>query len=140
MADKALHERLAHLIGWDAMTPEARFDAVRKADLLGLIDLAIGNYSFDDLVAEAEREREDLDDCLGYYITDPDDLACGYYNISDLDQLSGYDAMVHLAELFPDLEIDLEEDMDVWLRAYVRRARLGQITGRRDATTEPGKL
>ncbi|WP_423171079.1 hypothetical protein [Stenotrophomonas maltophilia group sp. CASM26] len=140
MVDQPLHERLEHLIGWDGMIPEARFDAARKADLLDLLDRGIGRYTYDELVHEAERNREELDDCLGYYITDEDDDSCGYYNISELDQFNGSEAIEYLGQLFPELEIDPDEDMDDWLRAFVRRTRLEQITGRSNTPPKPGKL
>jgi len=140
MVDQALYERLELLKGWDSMHPEDRFEAVRKADLLDLLDNGIGSYIYDELVDEAEREGEDLDVCLGYYITDPHDLSCNYYNISDLDQFESFAVMEVLGQLFPDLDVDVETDMDEWFRSIDWRERLGQIAGRGENTNEPGKL
>ncbi|WP_062353876.1 hypothetical protein [Pseudoxanthomonas mexicana] len=140
MVDQPLHERLSHLEGWDDMSPEAKFEAIRNADLLLLLDNGIGRYKIDELVAMAEDEGDELDDYLDLYITDPDDHSCDYYNISDLDQFEGGEVMAGLGELFPELEIDEDDDFDAWLRVYVRRERLGTLGGRGAPSTERGKL
>ena len=140
MVDQPLHEHLEPLIGWDDMNPEARFEVCRKASLQVLLDQSVGRWTYEELVDQADQEREDLEDTLGYYITDPADPTCGYYNISDLDQFSGYEMMSLLCDLFPELESNDDADFGPWLQAFVRRARLGQIAGRGSNTADPGQL
>lgn len=140
MVDQPLHERLSHLEGWDGMEPEEKFEAIRNADMLALLDNGIGRNKIDELVAMAEDEGDELDDYLELYITDPDDHSCDYYNISDLDQFDGGEVMSGLSDLFPDLEIDEDDDFDAWIRSYVRRERLGNLAGRGASTADKGKL
>ena len=140
MVDQPLHERLEHLMGWDGMPPEDRYEACRKTGLLVLLDKGVGTWSYEELVEEAEREGEDLEYTLGLYITDPDDATGHYYNISDIHQLYGGEVMSLVRDLFPELDAADEADFDDWLRAFIHRTRLGQIAGHRTSTTEPGEL
>lgn len=138
MVDQPLHERLSHLEDWDGMDPEAKFEAIRNADMLLLLDNGIGRYKIDELVAMAEDEGDELDDYLGLYITDTNDHTCDYYNISDLDQFEGSEVMSVLSDLFPELEIDEDDDFDAWLRPYVRRERLAELASHSSIMVEPG--
>ena len=46
MVDQPLHERLEHLMGWDGMPPEDRYEACRKTGLLVLLDKGVGTWSY----------------------------------------------------------------------------------------------
>lgn len=140
MVDQSLLERLETLIDWDDMQPEEKYEACRQAGLLVLLNKGVGAYTYEELEAESITNREDLEDTLGYYITDPDDATGYYYNISDIDQMRGDEVMPLLCDLFSELEAADEADFDDWLRAFIHRTRLGQIAGQRTATTEPGEL
>ncbi|KAF1701148.1 hypothetical protein [Pseudoxanthomonas kaohsiungensis] len=135
MVDQPLLERLETLMGWDDMLPEEKYEACRQAGLLVLLNKGVGAYTYVELEGESKTNREDLEDTLGYYITDPDDPTADYFNISDIDQLSGDDVMPLLCDLFPELEATDEADFDDWLRAFIHRTRLGHIAGQRTSTT-----
>ena len=139
MVDEPLHERLEPLLGWDDMDPEERFEACRTAHLLVLLDRGVGCWSYEEIVEWAAADEEDLDDFLSLYITDPAEPT-RYYNISDVDQFAGNDAMPLLCNLFPELENSEGQDFDAWLQAFVRRARLGEIAGRVASAADPRQL
>lgn len=146
MVDQPLHERLSYLEGWDGMDIEDRFLAARKAGVLDVLNL--DGFTYETIVEFAELDKEgpgklkesEIDAYLERYITDPDELSCGYYLLWDIDQLNSDDVIQLLSEHFPELEIGEDEDFDTWVRAYVRRARLGNLADRGTSTAEPGKM